>query len=184
MAVTNYSVELLQQRRIGDWQHLARRRFYIEGESSGSAAIGLRSGEISSASAKLASFAAFSGFAKVRPIQQQLVSFSPGQVRKSDRRGRAFKGQRGDHPILPRSRRRFPVIPRRPCSSRDIARRSRRDRSGSFSPPVRELSADTRWVTALLRHDQPIETSRATDNRTSAESCRNGASRPLEHRRR
>src|SRR5207248_5201041 len=74
-------------------------------------------------------------------------------------------------PHTPRSRRRFPVTPRRPCASRDIARRARRDRSGSFSPPVRELSADTRWVTALLRHDQPIGTSRATDNRTSAEAA-------------
>src|SRR5437868_12403066 len=79
MAVTNDSVELLQQRRIGDWQHLARRRFYVEGEVVRFGGDRIEERRDLLCLCHIGWLCSLLWIAKMRPIQQQLVSFSPGQ---------------------------------------------------------------------------------------------------------
>src|SRR5207237_1136297 len=93
MAVTNDSVELLQQSRIGDWQHLARRCFYIEGEVVRIGGNRIEERRDLLCLCHVGWLCSLPWIAKMRPIQEQVVSFSPGQVRKSDRCSRAFKGK-------------------------------------------------------------------------------------------
>ena len=101
MAVTNDSVELLQQRRIGDWQHLARRCFYIEGEVVRIGGNRTEERRDLLCLCHVGWLCSLPGIAKMRPIQEQVVSFSPGQVRKSDRCSRAFKGKEAITPYSP-----------------------------------------------------------------------------------
>src|SRR5438477_12532216 len=95
MAVTNDSVELLQQRRIGDWQHLAQGEVVRIGGNR------IEERRDLLCLCHVGWLCSLPGIAKMRPIQEQVVSFSPGQVRKSDRCSRAFKGKETITPYSP-----------------------------------------------------------------------------------
>src|SRR5215471_11058784 len=101
---------------------------------------------------------------KMWSMQQQLVSFTTGQIGKPYRRGRALKGK---EPVTPNAAE--PGVDLSQFLASHALDRMAPDAldatdDAHLCPPVRELSGRHSQVTALLRDNLPIEMSQATDN--------------------